>query len=97
MRTTSTRPNCKLPVLHRDDFDDMIRNPLIETRHPNVAKTMVEAGYQLLDVRYAEKFDNQHILGAKSCRGMNCAIGRMNWTRINGILCCSVMLAGAAR
>jgi rhodanese-related sulfurtransferase len=61
VRATS---DCKLLVLHRDDFDDMIRNPLIKTVHPNVAKTMVETGYQLLDVRYAEESDDHHIPGA---------------------------------
>jgi rhodanese-related sulfurtransferase len=62
--TVRATSDCKLLVLHRDDFDDMIRNPLIKTVHPNVAKTMVETGYQLLDVRYAEEFDDHHIPGA---------------------------------
>jgi CRP-like cAMP-binding protein len=62
--TVRATSDCKLLVLHRDDFDDMIRNPLIKTVHPNVAKTMVETGYKLLDVRYAEEFDDHHIPGA---------------------------------
>jgi rhodanese-related sulfurtransferase len=62
--TVTATSDCTLLVLHRDAFDEIIRNPLIKTVHPNVAKTMVETGYKLLDVRYPEEFDDHHIPGA---------------------------------
>ncbi|MDT8386180.1 MAG: cyclic nucleotide-binding domain-containing protein [Thiogranum sp.] len=62
--TVTATSDCKLFVLHRDAFDEIIRNPLIKTVHPSVARTMVETGYKLLDVRYAEEFDDHHIPGA---------------------------------
>lgn len=61
--TVRATSDCTLPVLHRGDFDDMIRHPPIKTVHPNVAQTMVETGYVLLDVRYAEEFDDHRIPG----------------------------------
>jgi len=62
--TVRATSDCTLLVLDREAFEDMIRNPLIKTVHPNVAKTMVETGYKMLDVRYAEEFDDHHIPGA---------------------------------
>lgn len=62
--TVRATSDCTLLVLNREAFDDIIRNPLIKTVHPNVARTMVETGYKLLDVRYAEEFDDHHIPGA---------------------------------
>lgn len=62
--TVVATSDCKLLALNHEAFDDMIRNPLIKTVHPNVAKTMVETGYKLIDVRYAEEFDDHHIPGA---------------------------------
>ncbi len=52
-------------VLGKDDFDELISNPLIKTVHPSVAKTMLETGYELIDVRYSEEFDEHHIPGCK--------------------------------
>ena len=62
--TVRATSDCKLLVLNHQAFEDLIKNPLIKTVHPNVAKTMTETGYKLLDVRYAEEFDDHHIPGA---------------------------------
>jgi len=62
--TVVATSDCTLLALNHEAFDDMIRNPLIKTVHPSVAKTMVETGYKLIDVRYAEEFDDHHIPGA---------------------------------
>jgi CRP-like cAMP-binding protein len=62
--TVSATSDCTLLVLNREAFNDLIKNPLIKTVHPSVARTMTETGYTLLDVRYAEEFDDHHIPGA---------------------------------
>jgi rhodanese-related sulfurtransferase len=62
--TVRATSDCTLLVLDRTAFDEMIRTPLIKTVHPSVARTMVETGYKLLDVRYPEEFDDHHIPGA---------------------------------
>ena len=51
-------------VLDKQAFEDLISTPLIKTIHPSIAKTMLETGYSLIDVRYSEEFDEHHIPGA---------------------------------
>lgn len=51
-------------VLDKGAFEELISNPLIKTVHPSVAKTMLETGYEMIDVRYPEEFDDHHIPGA---------------------------------
>lgn len=63
--TVRATSDCTLLVLNREAFDDLIKHPLIKTVHPNIARTMTETGYKLLDVRYAEEYDDHHIPGAK--------------------------------
>lgn len=53
-----------LLVLDKEAFEELISTSLIKTVHPNVAKTMLETGYSLIDVRYSEEFDEDHIPGA---------------------------------
>ena len=53
-----------LLVLDKAAFEELISTPLIKTVHPSVAKTMLETGYDLIDVRYSEEFDEHHIPGA---------------------------------
>lgn len=52
-------------ALDKEAFEELISNPLIKTVNPSVARTMVETGYELIDVRYPEEFDDHHIPGAK--------------------------------
>lgn len=53
-----------LLVLDKEDFNELISNPLIKTVHPSIARTMLETGYSLIDVRYSEEYDDHHIPGA---------------------------------
>lgn len=53
-----------LLVLDKQAFEDLISTPLIKTVHPSIAKTMLETGYELVDVRYSEEYDEHHIPGA---------------------------------
>ncbi len=50
--------------LDKEAFEELISTSLIKTVHPNVAKTMLETGYELIDVRYSEEFDEHHIPGS---------------------------------
>ncbi len=51
-------------VLDKAALEELISAPLIKTVHPNVASTMRETGYNLIDVRYSEEYDAHHIPGA---------------------------------
>lgn len=62
--TVTATSDCTLLVLYQNAFEELIQKSLIKTVHPSVAKTMAETGYRLLDVRYAEEFDDHHIPGA---------------------------------
>jgi rhodanese-related sulfurtransferase len=53
-----------LLVLDKADFEWLISKQLIKSVNAKIAKTMLESGYKLLDVRYSEEFDEHHIPGA---------------------------------
>jgi rhodanese-related sulfurtransferase/signal-transduction protein with cAMP-binding, CBS, and nucleotidyltransferase domain len=53
----------KLLVLKESDFEQLIGGQLVKTVNAKIAQTMVESGYILVDVRYAEEFDEEHIPG----------------------------------
>jgi rhodanese-related sulfurtransferase len=50
-------------VLDKDDFHELIKKPLVKSVNARVAKSMLESEYQLLDVRYIEEYEEQHIPG----------------------------------
>ncbi len=50
-------------VLDKDDFHELIKKPLVTTVNARVAKSMLESGYRLLDVRYFEEYEELHIPG----------------------------------
>lgn len=50
-----------LSVLDKSAFEELISQPLIKAVEPKLAKTMLETGYKIVDVRYAEEFDEFHI------------------------------------
>ncbi len=52
-------------VLDRRDYQEIISRPQVQTMQPQVAKTMLDNGYQLLDVRYPEEHIESHIPGAR--------------------------------
>ena len=61
--TVVTTSDTKLLVLQKSDFDELIGGQLVKSVNPKIAKTMVETGYEFIDVRYAEEFDEHHIPG----------------------------------
>ncbi len=50
-----------LLVLGKDDFQKLIKKPLVKSGHPKVARTMLETDHKLLDVRYTEEHEEYHI------------------------------------
>lgn len=62
--TVVMKEDSTLSVLDKNDFDELISNPLIKKVNQKVAKTMLETDYLPIDVRYAEEFDDSHIPGA---------------------------------
>ncbi|MDH5571344.1 MAG: cyclic nucleotide-binding domain-containing protein [Gammaproteobacteria bacterium] len=55
----------ELLILDKSDYQKLIERPLVRTVHPRIAQTMLDNGYQLLDVRFAEEFKENHIPGAR--------------------------------
>ena len=53
-----------LLVLDKEDFNELIGNELVKTVPAEVARTMLAHGYELIDVRYAEEYDEMHIPGS---------------------------------
>ena len=62
--TVIMKEDSTLSVLDKNDFDELISNPLIKKVNQKVAKTMFETDYVPIDVRYAEEYDDSHIPGA---------------------------------
>ena len=62
--TVLMKEDSVLSVLDKDDFDELIKNPLIKTVNGQVAKSMLDTGHLPIDVRYSEEFDDNHIPGA---------------------------------
>lgn len=50
--------------LEKDDFNELIAASQIETVSAPVAKSMLENGYRLLDVRYDEEYEDERIPGS---------------------------------
>lgn len=51
----------QLLALAKKDFEQIVSRQLIRTVNANIAKTMLENGYRLLDVRYAEEHEEMSI------------------------------------
>lgn len=51
-------------VLGKQDHQELIQRPLVRTVQAQVAQTMLDNGYKLLDVRFAEEFSENRIPGA---------------------------------
>jgi len=54
-----------LLVLGKDDFHELVRKPLVTSVGPQVAKSMLDSGYTLLDVRYPEEYHEEHLPGTE--------------------------------
>ncbi len=55
----------ELLVLTKQDYQALISRPVIRSVQPQVAQTMLDNGYQLLDVRYPEEYSENHIPGTR--------------------------------
>lgn len=53
-----------LLTLGKEDFDWLISKQMIKAVSAKVARTMMETGYQFIDVRYREEYEYNHIPGA---------------------------------
>lgn len=63
--TVVMREDSTLSVLGKQDFEELVSNPLIRTANQRVVKSMLETGHIPIDVRYAEEYDEGHIPGAR--------------------------------
>jgi rhodanese-related sulfurtransferase len=54
-----------LLTLGKEDFDWLISKQMIKAVNAKVARTMMETGYQFIDVRYREEYEYNHIPGAQ--------------------------------
>lgn len=55
----------ELLVLGLKDYNELINRPRVKTIQPKIAQTMLDNGYQLLDVRYPEEYSVNRISEAK--------------------------------
>ena len=54
-----------LLALDKPDFDEIIGKQLIKRVNASIAKSMLDNGYELLDVRYSEEYEESYIPGAR--------------------------------
>ena len=55
----------ELLVLGLEDYNKLINRPKVKTVQPQIAQTMLDNAYQLLDVRFPEEYTEDRIPGAK--------------------------------
>ena len=53
----------RLLVLEKQDFDELINNPMIDRVSAKVAKAMLDEGAHLLDIRYEDEYEMDYIPG----------------------------------
>jgi rhodanese-related sulfurtransferase/signal-transduction protein with cAMP-binding, CBS, and nucleotidyltransferase domain len=54
-----------LLVLTEEDFRALVTRPMVKSINDKVALSMIESGYELLDVRYQEEYDEIYIPGCR--------------------------------
>ena len=64
-------------VLGKNDYEELLSRPQVRSVQPQVAKTMLDNGYRLLDVRFPEEYGENRIVGAKLIP-LNELVNRMN-------------------
>jgi rhodanese-related sulfurtransferase len=62
--TVKLLEDSKLMVLKQKDFQELIGSELVKSVTHKIAKTMLEEGYGLIDVRYSEEYDEVRIPGS---------------------------------
>jgi rhodanese-related sulfurtransferase len=55
----------ELLVLGLEDYRELINRPKVKTVQPQIAQTMLDNDYQLLDVRFPEEYSENRISGAR--------------------------------
>jgi len=55
----------ELLILGREDYQQLLSRPTLQTVQARVARTMLDNGYRLLDVRFPEEYAENHIANAK--------------------------------
>lgn len=63
--TIKITEDCELLALSKDDYKQFVQTPLLNEVGPEVASSMIREGYELLDVRYEEEHEDEHIPGCK--------------------------------
>ncbi|MCI0506828.1 MAG: cyclic nucleotide-binding domain-containing protein [Gammaproteobacteria bacterium] len=63
-RTVRMAEDGILLALDKPDFDEIIGKQLIKRINSGIAKSMLDNGYRLLDVRYEEEYEESYIPGA---------------------------------
>ena len=63
-RTVQMLEDGELLVLNRDDYKELIAKSLVKVVKPKLAKTLLDGERELVDVRYAEEFEDHRIPGA---------------------------------
>lgn len=51
-------------ILGNSDYQELINRPIVRTVQPQIAKTMLDNGYRLLDVSFPEEYSESHIADA---------------------------------
>lgn len=62
--TIRTIEDCEVLLLGKDDFKEIMSHPMVEEMTPDVVAKMIDSGWQVVDVRYPEEFEDAHIPGA---------------------------------
>ncbi|MBF0610379.1 MAG: cyclic nucleotide-binding domain-containing protein [Magnetococcales bacterium] len=62
--TVRTITPATLLWLGKNDFDELVATPMIQTVRPQVARAMIDNGHMILDVRYEEEYEEAYIPGS---------------------------------
>lgn len=63
--TVTMTEDGSLLVLDKSDFEELISKQMVRTVNAKIAKTMIESGYKVIDVRYVEEYEDHHIEGSQ--------------------------------
>lgn len=64
--TITILEDSEILILGKDDYQQLLSRPKVQTVQAQVAKTMLDNGYQLLDVRYPEEYAENRIPGSRT-------------------------------
>ncbi|MCW9048184.1 MAG: rhodanese-like domain-containing protein [Gammaproteobacteria bacterium] len=64
--TVAILEDSEILILGKDDYQQLLSRPKVQTVQAQVAKTMLDNGYQLIDVRYPEEYAENRIPGSQA-------------------------------